>query len=157
MSTNLTGPELDVDAEAARYLTDPSSRRDPWGFYRRLRQSSAVHHTSVGTWLVSGYEEANEVLRNDAVMSRREAGLAHCLQDDPEAKRISTSRMLYNDRPEHTRLRRLVSNAFTRRGVERWEKRVRQVAHERLDALEPLGRMDLVHDYSYPRRREHHH
>jgi cytochrome P450 len=150
MSTNLTGPELDVGAEAATYLTDPSSRRDPWGFYRRLRQSSAVHHTSVGTWLVSGYEEANEVLRSDAVMSRREAGLAHCLQDDPEAKRISTSRMLYNDRPEHTRLRRLVSNAFTRRGVERWEKRVRQVAHERLDALEPLGRMDLVHDYSYP-------
>jgi cytochrome P450 len=150
MSTDMTAAQPDLADEALNFLTDPSSRRNPWEFYRRLRADSPVHRTSVGTWLVSGYEQANEVLRNDAVMSRRVAGLAHCLQDDPEAKRISTSRMLYNDRPEHTRLRRLVSNAFTRRGVDLWQPRIRQVAHGRLDVLESSGHMDLVHDYSYP-------
>lgn len=139
-----------IGEQALRFLTDPASRRAPWDFYRRLRAEAPVLRTAAGVWLVSGYREAGEALRNDALLSRREAALKHVAVDDPEARKIFTSRMLYNDRPEHTRLRRLVSPAFTRGGIARWAPRIREVAHQRLDAVAAGGRMELVHDYAYP-------
>jgi cytochrome P450 len=141
---------LNLDEEATRFLADPASRHDAAGFYTRLREQSPVHRVDAGVWLVSSYAAANEVLRNDAILSRREAALKHVALDDPEARLLFTSRMLFNDRPEHTRLRRLVSHAFTRTGIARWEERIRQVANEHLDAVLPRGRMELVHDFAYP-------
>jgi cytochrome P450 len=149
-TTTSTTSTLNVREEADAYLADPSSRRNPYGFYDRIREHSPVHQTSSGVWLISGYEEAGEALRNDDILSRREAGLKHVVVDDPESRLVFTSRMLYNDRPEHTRLRRLVSYAFTRQGIAGWEGRIREVANQRLDTLVPRGRMDLAQDFAYP-------
>jgi len=146
----MTVDQLDLADEAMRFLTDPSSRHDPAAFYARLREHSPVHRTDAGVWLVSSYAAASEVLRNDAILSRREAALKHVALDDPEARLLFTSRMLFNDRPEHTRLRRLVSHAFTRASVGRWTNRIRELAELHLDALVPDQRMELVHDFAYP-------
>jgi len=142
--------QMDLADEAMRYLTDASSRHDPAAFYARLREQSPVHRTDVGVWLVSSYAAASEVLRNDAILSRREAALKHVTLDDPEARLLFTSRMLFNDRPEHTRLRRLVSHAFTRTSIGRWKDRIGELANLHLDALVPGGHMELVHDFAYP-------
>jgi cytochrome P450 len=151
MSSTIVGTEHEqlVDS-ATRFLVDPRSRRDPWEFLARARAAEPVLQTSTGVWLVTSYAAANEVLRNDAILSRREAGLKHVVVEEPEARLIFTSRMLYNDRPEHTRLRRLVSHAFTRGAVVRWEGRLRDLANERLDAAMAAGSMEVVHDYAYP-------
>jgi cytochrome P450 len=101
-------------------------------------------------WLITGYEAASEALRNDEVLSRREAGLKHLVVDDAAARLIITSKMLYNDRPQHTRLRRLVSHAFTRGGIARWHDRIGEVANDTLDQILPAGNMDLVSEYAYP-------
>jgi len=146
----MTVDQLDLADEAMRFLTDASSRHDPATFYARLREQSPVHRTDAGVWLVSSYAGASEVLRNDAILSRREAALKHVALDDPEARLLFTSRMLFNDRPEHTRLRRLVSHAFTRTSVGRWQNRIRELANIHLDALVPDRRMELVHDFAYP-------
>ena len=146
----MTVDQLDLADEAMRFLTDPSSRHDPAAFYARLREQSPVHRTDAGVWLVSSYAAASEVLRNDAILSRREAALKHVALDDPEARLLFTSRMLFNDRPEHTRLRRLVSHAFTRASVGRWTNRIRELTELHLDALVPDERMELVHDFAYP-------
>jgi cytochrome P450 len=60
--------------------------------------------------------------------------------------------MLFMDPPDHTRLRGLVSKAFTPKMVERLRARVQQVVDERLDAVEARGngRMDVVTDLAYP-------
>lgn len=139
-----------LDDEVHRFLTDPSSRHDPHDFYARLREQSPVHHAGSDVWLVTTHAAANEVLRNDALLSRREAALKHIALDDPEARLLFTSRMLMNDRPEHTRLRRLVSHAFTRASVDQWAGRIRQVADDHLDAQLRHGHMELVHDFAYP-------
>jgi len=146
----MTVDQLDLADEAMRFLTDPPSRHHPAAFYARLREQSPVHRTDAGVWLVSSYAAASEVLRNDAILSRREAALKHVALDDPEARLLFTSRMLFNDRPEHTRLRRLVSHAFTRASVGRWTNRIRELAELHLDALVPDERMELVHDFAYP-------
>jgi cytochrome P450 len=58
--------------------------------------------------------------------------------------------MLGEDPPRHTRLRSLVSQAFTPRMIEQLAPRIRQVASELLDPVIPTGTMDLVETLSYP-------
>jgi cytochrome P450 len=137
-------------AKATRYLSDPTFRRDPWDFFAQVRAESPVIRSDCGVWLVTGYDAAGEVLRSDACFSRRNAGRKHLVVDDPTARLTMTSKMLYNDRPQHTRLRRLVSHAFTRGGIERLRNRIAEVANDRLDKVLPAGHMDLVKDYAYP-------
>jgi cytochrome P450 len=150
MSLKATEVSNTLAGDAARYLTEPAFRRDPWEFFRRVRAESPVIQSDAGVWLITGYGAASEALRNDELLSRRAAGLKHLVVDDPEARLIITSKMLYNDRPEHTRLRRLVSHAFTRGGIARWGDRIAEAANDRLDLVLPLGHMDLVSDYAYP-------
>src|ERR1700758_4012478 len=137
-------------AKATRYLSDPTFRRDPWEFLAQVRAESPVIQSDCGVWLVTGYDAAGEILRSDACFSRRNAGRKHLVVDDPTARLTMTSKMLYNDRPQHTRLRRLVSHAFTRGGIERVRSRIAEVANDRLNKVLPAGQMDLVKDYAYP-------
>ena len=58
--------------------------------------------------------------------------------------------MLGSDPPRHTRLRSLVSQAFTPRMVEQLEPRLRQIAGELLDAVIDRGECDLVESLTYP-------
>jgi cytochrome P450 len=58
--------------------------------------------------------------------------------------------VLITDPPEHTRLRSLVSGAFTMRRVEALRPRVQQITDELLDAMLPKGRADLVDSIAYP-------
>ncbi len=56
--------------------------------------------------------------------------------------------LLESDPPDHTRLRKLVSKAFTPRMIERLEGRVESLAHELLDKHLPTGQIELVRDYA---------
>jgi cytochrome P450 len=61
-----------------------------------------------------------------------------------------TSHMLNNNPPDHTRLRRLVAKAFTRRRVEQLAPRIRQITDELLDAVAGAGQVDLIDSFAYP-------
>src|SRR4029077_7712476 len=104
MATSTT----DLAAEAMRYLAEPAFRAEPHEFLDRLRAGDPVHRTSVGVWLVTRPADALAVLRDDVSWSRRLAAEKHVVVDDPLAREIFTSRMLFNDKPQHTRMRRLV-------------------------------------------------
>ncbi|MCP1308593.1 cytochrome P450 family protein [Paenibacillus tyrfis] len=58
--------------------------------------------------------------------------------------------MLTVDPPDHTRLRRLASKAFTPHTIEGLRPRIQQIADELLDAVQERGRMDLITDFAYP-------
>ena len=58
--------------------------------------------------------------------------------------------MLDIDPPDHTRLRSLVSRAFTPRSVSRWEGRVQEIADGLLDAVGDRDRFDLIAALGYP-------
>ncbi|SEI02164.1 Cytochrome P450 [Halobacillus karajensis] len=58
--------------------------------------------------------------------------------------------MLFVDEPDHRRLRKLVSKAFTPRYVESLRPRVQEIADELLDQVQEQGKMDIVKDYAYP-------
>ncbi len=54
------------------------------------------------------------------------------------------------DPPDHTRLRGLVSQAFTPRAIERLRHQIQNGVEALLDHVQPAGRMDLIADFAYP-------
>ncbi|MGH3612279.1 MAG: cytochrome P450 family protein [Pseudonocardia sp.] len=110
--------------------------------------------TGVPVWMVTGYAEAREVLAHPDVIKGGTGGGPHrdVLSDD-----ISTAmdmHLLSADPPDHTRLRRLVSAAFTRRRIDALEPRIRQITDRLLDDMAVAGAggatVDLVSAFGYP-------
>lgn len=149
----MTTTDADVAALkdlADDYLSKPEARTCPYGFFQRLREEDPVHQTSSGTWLISRHEDFNRVMRDDANFSRALAVGKHVLVEDGPARDIFTSRMLWRDKPDHTRLRRIISSSVTPAAVRRWEPWIQQVVAELVDDLAPRHEMDAVRDFAYP-------
>ncbi|MEN8158596.1 MAG: cytochrome P450 [Myxococcota bacterium] len=132
---------------------DPAVRRDPYALYARGRQEHpAFAHEGLPIPLVSvfRYADVQAVLRdpegfsNDFTSGRTLPPEILALGDQ------SPPSMLGTDPPVHTRLRSLVNKAFTPRIVRRLEPRLREVAHELLDAALEQGEVDLVQALTYP-------
>ena len=58
--------------------------------------------------------------------------------------------MLFADPPEHTRLRNLVSKAFTPRVIEEYRERIAEIVEEILERAESARRLDVIRDLAYP-------
>ena len=116
-----------------------SIRRDPFPFYERLRNHDRVYETQDGRWLISGHAEALSFLQN-------RKGNSHDNGVAPEAEAIAhrlMNSMLFQDPPEHTRLRRTVSGWFSPQSVARLQNRVAEYARELLEALRDADEFDL--------------
>ncbi len=101
-------------------------------------------------WLVVRYEQARAAL-TDRRLAKTEPPFAAEL--DPALRCAINSNMLNVDLPEHTRLRRLVAAAFTRRRVERLAPRIQQLTDELLDPLVARAAdssFDLIAEFAYP-------
>ena len=127
-------------------------RRDPHTVYARLRERGPVHRVRLPTpdahhetWLVVGYEEARAALA-DARLSKDAARIGVTFLDE----QLIGKYLLVADPPQHTRLRSLVSRAFTARRVEELRPRIRRITDDLLDAMLPHGRADLVESLAYP-------
>lgn len=105
--------------------------------------------------MVTGHDEAVAALRSPVIghewqkhMDREEVEFETGADEGPFA--ALGRNMLFLDPPDHTRLRGLVRDAFTKRTVERLEPRVRSFAHELLDAVEGEDTWDLVESFALP-------
>jgi cytochrome P450 len=122
--------------------------------YGELSRSGPVHRVVLPhgerAWLVVRYEQARAALA-DPRLAKTEPPFAAEL--DPALRSAINSNMLNVDLPEHTRLRRLVAAAFTRRRVERLAPRIQQLTDELLDPLAARAAdssFDLIAEFAYP-------
>lgn len=133
-------------------------RADPYPFYRRLRETDPFHRSRPADgWVLSRHADVLAVLRDPAFSSDernsnlypRIAGrMARAGLPDPyEGDNMS---MLRLDPPDHSRLRGLVSKAFTPRAVERMRPRIEQILKELLDTRPAHGAMELVRELAAP-------
>jgi len=134
--------------------------RDTGPVYEQLRSRGSVHHvrfpTGLTGWLVTDYNLAKQVLgdptiRKDVHHFRRIVATAHPGLNLPGALRSDmTSHMLNTDPPDHTRLRRLVAQAFTPRSVTALEPRIAQIAEDLLAGMPTQGPVDLLAEFAFP-------
>jgi cytochrome P450 len=125
---------------------------DPYPVYRRLRSEDPVHwDPAEARWVLTRYADVAAVLRIPAASSDRAAAAAALAP--PSVRPLLAFRansMINADAPKHTRLRLLVSKAFTARAVEAMAAKVRRLVDELLDAVQAQGRMDVIADLAYP-------
>ncbi len=132
---------------------------DPYPAYAWLRENAPVHKTrlpsGMAAWLVTRYDDARRALA-DARLSKnpqRHSPAAHQLGrvGIPGERSANVMTHLLNiDPPDHTRLRRLVSKAFTPRRVAAFEPRVRELAGRLADGFAARGSADLIEEFAFP-------
>jgi len=135
-------------------LDSPEFLADPFPFYDRLRREAPVYRTTLGylgdaeIYVLSRYADCVKLTTDHRF--RRVVEGAPPLPIPDSLKLISTDTMIFKDDPEHLRLRKLVSRAFTPRAVSRLADRVEVVTTELLDGFESGQTIDLVTDYALP-------
>jgi hypothetical protein len=126
--------------------------QDPYPTYHRLRSDDPVHWDAAdGRWVLTRYDDIATVLRSPAASSDRSSALAALA---PTSVRpllaFRANSMLNTDAPKHTRLRALVTKAFTARAVEVMTEKIERLVDGFLDAVQARGRMDVIADLAYP-------
>ncbi len=137
--------------EAAWYGIDPRQPNpgaDPHPAMRQLREAAPVNRTPGGFWRLSRYEDCARLLREVRCGVRHRDGSAPRRREDVLAG--GGQFMLEQDPPTHTRLRKLVSKAFTPRAAEQWRGRAQEIVNHRLDAILAADEFDLVNDLALP-------
>ncbi|WP_330460617.1 cytochrome P450 [Streptomyces sp. NBC_00820] len=127
-------------------------RRDPHPVYALLRERGPVHRVRTPgidrgqeTWLVVGYGEARAALA-DPRLAKDISKIGTTFLDEE----LIGKNLLVADPPQHTRLRSLVTRAFTARRMERLRPRIQRITDDLLDEMIPRGRADLIDALAYP-------
>ncbi|MDQ4020151.1 MAG: cytochrome P450 [Actinomycetota bacterium] len=123
--------------------------------YAALAAGGPVHRITLPTgepaWLITGYDEVRHTLRDPRVI-KSEAALANIGHGlvPPEVFAGMSHHMLNSNPPDHARLRRLVTAAFTRRRIEQLAPRIQQITDQLLDAMPDAAQVDLIDSFAYP-------
>jgi len=136
----------------------PGFTDDPYPQYAALRSGAPAGRHPLGFFLLTRYEDVSELLRASMSVEDRNITDRQLLElreqvYGEEAPRRGGISMLDRDPPDHTRLRRLVSKAFTPRAVEALRPRITALVGEMLDAAGrqgPRARVDLVDALAFP-------
>jgi pimeloyl-[acyl-carrier protein] synthase len=127
---------------------DPEFVADPYPTYHRLRTEDPVHHSALGFWVLTRYDDVVTALRDPRLAKEAIASFVAARFGAPvPATGLS---MLDRDPPDHTRLRGLVSKAFTPRVVEGLRPRIQQIVDALIDGAAARGSMDLIEEFAYP-------
>jgi len=149
---DLSGGEMPLDL----IVRDPVRRNDPHPLYHQIREEHPIMaFPDQGQYLLTRWEDCERVLRDprfSADLTNRvlpegadpvEAGLIESA-GNPEFRTL-----LFLDPPDHTRIRGLVSKAFTPRTVERLRPHIAEITNEILDEAADAGRLDVVNTLGY--------
>ncbi len=117
---------------------------DPYPHYARLRDEDPVHLTARGVWWLTRYDDVALALR-DPRFGR--AGFARLLSSSDPA--IAGS-LLFQDPPDHTRLRGLVGKAFAPFMGPGLRERVQRIADCLIDGLQDVRTVDLIAEFALP-------
>jgi cytochrome P450 len=127
----------------------PEFHANPYPFYRRLREADPVHHGALGIWVLTRYDDVVMALRDPRFGREGMAEVMEARLGVP-ARPANTRDMLFRDPPDHTRLRALVSRAFTPRVVEAMRPHIQEIVDGLLDRVEGARGMDVIEDLAYP-------
>jgi cytochrome P450 StaP len=138
---------------------DPALRVDPYPIYSKYRITDPVHWGRssnpllAGTWYTFRYDDCSALLSDARLKNDPDSvGMAHVVPEEFEAvAKIFGKELGCLDPPQHTKVRSLMSRAFTPRRIQEFAPRMDQLANETLTkALLAGGSFDLVTEYTFP-------
>jgi len=154
MTDDQSSEDLDPGSLFLMEAFDPANRANPYPLYAKMRESQPVLDGGFGLWFAFTHEDTHSLLRARNVSSdeRKSNEFKANVATDPQLQKWAQTEplMLFTDPPDHTRLRSLVSRAFTPRTVETLRPRLEQLAHQLLDTIAGAGPVDLVEHVAYP-------
>jgi len=133
---------------------EPGYTEDPYPFFARLREQAPVSKVVIdglSVWLVTRYDDVRDALSDPRLSN--DPTLADAVTRAVPwvgASLPGAAHMARVDPPDHTRLRRLVSKAFTPRRLEVLRPRIQQIADALVAAIQPIGRADLLSEFALP-------
>ena len=131
-------------------LLDPDFLADPYPVYHRLRTEDPVHHHPLGFYVLTRYDDVTAFLRDPRFgKSGYQALFESRFGAGPDGPWLALS-MLFRDPPDHTRLRALVSKAFSPRVVETLRGRIQDIVDRLLERMVGSAGMDVIEDLAYP-------
>lgn len=137
-------------ADTLMRFFSPAGRPEQYSLLRELRAAGPLHVTPLGLHLATRYADCAAVLHNVAWSHAAEAGQLHpTVAADEAASEMPTS-FLWMDPPDHTRLRALVSKAFTPARVARLRPRMGELSRQLVDEALEAGEFDFLDAIAYP-------
>ena len=132
----------------------PGFTDDPYPQYATLRDAAPVYEHPLGFWLLTCYDDVSWLLRAGLSVEDRNVAEGPFTQLRDQIRDGQTPSgglsMLDRDPPDHTRLRRLVSKAFTPRAIQALQPRIVALVDSMLDAAEQQRQIDLVEALAFP-------
>lgn len=130
------------------FAEQPASLDGVLDWFRRMRESDPVSWDEhYGAWHVFRYADIEQVLSDPATFSSDLTGL---IPPQEEIELFSRGNFVRMDPPRHTKMRRIVSKAFTPRVVAGLAPRIAAVTERLLDEVAGQERLDLVQALAYP-------
>lgn len=145
-----------VDATAgidAGELFTPDFTVDPYPTWARVREQTPVcpvRSPRFDSFFITRHEDAKAALSDERLSKDLYGPRQDYVKFFGPNSTLLNRNMLNSDPPEHTRLRRLVTQAFTPRRIEAMRPQVERVVDDLLDAIVPTGQAELMADFAFP-------
>lgn len=137
-------------------MRDPANKADPYPFYRSLLETGPLLELPFGAYALTRHADCFNVLRDARYSSSDEhkdgyENLGEMIRQlgYEDLLGLMNRIMLFADPPDHTRLRRLVSKAFTPKAIEAMRPRIATLVDEFLDDVDVRGEIEVVDDLAF--------
>lgn len=133
-------------------LLEPGNRADPYPVFDRIRRRGPLQLPESNLVVFSSFAACDEVLRDPRSCADRLKSTAaqKAVDEGAAARSFGTPGFLFLDPPDHTRLRRLVSKAFSPKVVKGLEPEITALVDGLLDKVEATGEFEVIADLAYP-------
>lgn len=155
-----------MDKDSALLELDDTFVQDPYSVYAQFGTEGSAHQVVMPpgvplcggqpVWIITGYEAVRSALADPRLstdLKRTEKLFAQNVPDRNKRGGYSSaiaSHMLHSDPPDHTRLRKLVSKAFTSRAIGEFRPRIEQITDELIAAFPDDDTVDLLDVFAFP-------
>lgn len=149
-------PDAEAEGVFLQVLLTPEGRADPYPLYRQMRATAPVFRTVMGPIVVHRYDDCMAVLRDPRLGRGTEMqgegplGALGGTHRRSEFFERSRHNMLLADPPDHTRLRHLVSRAFTPRRIDALVPAVNGLVDQILEEMAERGEVDVMTTLALP-------
>ncbi|MEM7127831.1 MAG: cytochrome P450 [Chloroflexota bacterium] len=132
---------------------NPAFHLDPYAYLQPYRDQDPIHWSdTINMWLLTRYDDVKMMFQDKRFGRGPEF---HRLVTRPGEPLLPVERMrhnffLFRDPPDHTRLRGLVSRAFTPRLVENLSERIQAITDHLLDRVQERGEIEIISMLAYP-------